>query len=92
MIRKTVGGEVKQYPINTEIVTGVNCGMPAGSSPIIVGFYIKNEGDSDMFVKVNNGSKALLKPTEIYSFEGLSEVNSCIVLTDNATVRWGGLI
>lgn len=92
MIRKTVGGEIKKYAINTEIITPANCGMEDGSVPIILGFYIKNDDDKDVYVRINNGSKMLMKPTETLGFEHLTEVISCVVLTDNSSVRWGGLL
>lgn len=92
-MKKTAGGRIITVSINTELVTWQNCNMASDSTSIIVGaFYVKNEDTKDIFVRINYGSEVLIKTGELLDMSGLTDVASCIVCTDNATIRWGGLI
>lgn len=92
MIKKSVGGKIIVTKANSELVTSESCGLsPTVNIIRLTGFFIKNEDTKDIYVRINNGSDMLLKTGELYSLEGLTQVESCIVTTDNARIRWGGL-
>lgn len=89
---KTVGGKIITVHENTELITWETCELPFEANVIVGCFFIRNEDTKDIYVKVNEGSEFLLKPNEILDLSGLTTVNSCVVCTDNATIRWGGLM
>ena len=93
-MKKSVGGKIiTTSGENEELITWESCGLHEGDEFIVVdSFFIKNEGEQDTFVKINGGSEMLLKPNEILRLSGLTNVESCIVVTSNSTVRWGGLL
>lgn len=89
--KKSVGGKEIQVGANTELITNVSCENEDLTFISLIGFYIRNEDEKDIYVKINGGSKQLLKPGEMLNLSGLTEVQSCIVVTPSI-VRWGGLI
>ena len=93
-MKKSVGGKIiTTNDSNQELITWEACELKEYASIIIIdSFFVRNEDEKDIFVKINNGSEMLLKPGELYNLSGLTNVESCIVVTSNAKVRWGGLI
>ena len=93
-MKKSVGGKIiTTTGGNQELITWESCGLNEGNEFIVVdSFFIKNEGEQDTFVKINGGSEMLLKPKEILRLSGLTNVESCVVVTSNSRVRWGGLL
>lgn len=59
---------------------------------VLAAFYVKNEDTKDVFVKINGGDALLLQPNEMFDMSDITNVESCIVVTENTRVRWGGLI
>ena len=68
---------------NQELITG---------NVILAAFYVKNEDSKDIFIKINGGDALLLQPNEMFDMSDITNVESCIVVTSDARVRWGGLI
>lgn len=93
-MKKSVGGKIIITTIdNQELITWQSCGLEQPNDFIVVSsFFIKNEGEQDTFVKINGGTEMLLKPTEMFDLSELTNVESCIVVTLNSKVRWGGLL
>lgn len=91
-MKKSVGGKIVTVKGNSELITWQTCDYNQDIDIIrLSGFFIKNEDSKDIYVKINAGSDMLLKIGELYVLEGLTDVASCIVVTDNSRVRWGGL-
>lgn len=59
---------------------------------VLAAFYVKNEDSKDIFIKINGGDALLLQPNEMFDMSDITNVESCIVVTSDARVRWGGLI
>lgn len=68
---------------NQELITG---------NVVLAAFYVKNEDSKDIFIKINGGDALLLQPNEMFDMSDITNVESCIVVTSNAKVRWGGLV
>ena len=68
---------------NQELITG---------NVVLAAFYVKNEDSKDIFIKINGGDALLLQPNEMFDMSDITNVESCIVVTSDAKVRWGGLI
>lgn len=68
---------------NQELITG---------NVVLAAFYVKNEDSKDIFIKINGGDALLLQPNEMFDMSDITNVESCIVVTSDARVRWGGLI
>lgn len=68
---------------NQELITG---------NVVLAAFYVKNEDSKDIFIKINGGDALLLRPNEMFDMSDITNVESCIVVTSDARVRWGGLI
>lgn len=92
MIKKTVGGKVISVAANTELINNENCGTDKRTTYIrLSGFYIRNEDSKDILIKINKGSEVLLKPKEMINLSNLTDVESCVIVTESL-IRWGGLI
>lgn len=91
MIKKPVGGKVVSVTANTEIISNENCGTNKLSYIKLSGFYIRNEDSKDILIKINKGSEVLLKPKEMINLSNLTDVESCVIITEGS-IRWGGLI
>ena len=52
----------------------------------------KTTVEKDIFVKINNSEQMILKAGEMFNFKNLTKVGSCIVVTGNSIIRWGGLV
>ena len=59
---------------------------------VLAAFYVKNEDTKDVFIKINGGDALLLQPNEMFDMSEITNVESCIVATPDAKVRWGGLV
>lgn len=68
---------------NQELITG---------NVVLAAFYVKNEDLKDIFIRINGGDALLLRPNEMFDMSDITNVESCIVVTSDARVRWGGLI
>lgn len=68
---------------NQELITG---------NVVLAAFYVKNEDSKDIFIKINGGDALLLQPNEMFDMSDITNVESCIVVTSDARVRWGGLV
>lgn len=90
--KDSVVGVLETVAENTELITGEKCGMDADSYINLTYFYIKNDDSKNIYVSINESGKLLLKPGEMYDLPDHIEVYSCKVLTDNATVRFGGIL
>lgn len=91
MAKKPVGGKEISVNANTELITNENCGTKDLNFISLGGFYIRNEDIKNILVRINGSTDQLLKPGEMFNLSGLTEVESCIVVTASI-VRWGGLI
>ncbi|GAA0102496.1 hypothetical protein UT300012_32110 [Paraclostridium bifermentans] len=91
MAKRPVGGKEVSVAANTELITNESCGTKDLNFISLGGFYIRNEDTKDIFVKINGSADQLLKPGEMFNLSGLTEVESCIVVTESK-IRWGGLI
>lgn len=91
MIKKPVGGKVVSVAANTELINDENCGTNKLSYIKLSGFYIRNEDSKDILIKINKGSEVLLKPKEMINLSNLTDVESCVIITESS-IRWGGLI
>lgn len=91
MAKRPVGGKEVSVAANTELITNESCGTNDLNFISLEGFYIRNEDVKNIFVKINGSADQLLKPGEMFNLSSLTEVESCIVVTESI-VRWGGLI
>lgn len=90
--KDSVVGVLETVAENTELITGEKCGMGEDIYINLTYFYIKNDDLKDIYVSINESGKLLLKPGEMYDLPDHIEVYSCKVLTDSATVRFGGIL
>ncbi|MGL5647434.1 MAG: hypothetical protein ACRDDY_06250 [Clostridium sp.] len=91
-IKKSVGGNIVTAKLNEELITTKSCNLPDRVNTIAIsGFFVKNEDIKDIYVSINGGSKLLLKQGELFATGDYTDVISCIVMTDESIVRWGGL-
>ena len=92
-MKKPIGGQIITVKANTELITSANLGLTKEVEHLRVdAFYIKNEDTKDIFVKINNSEQMILKAGEMFNFKNLTKVGSCIVVTGNSIIRWGGLV
>lgn len=90
--RDSVVGVEKTVSENTELITGEICGIEDYSYIDLTYFYIKNEDNKNITMCINENGKLLLKPGEMLDLPDHIKVYSCKVLTDNAKVRFGGIL
>ena len=83
-MKKSIGQNIiTTSGANQELITG---------NVVLAAFYVKNEDLKDIFIKINGGDALLLQPNEMFDMSDITNVESCIVVTSDARVRWGGLI
>lgn len=91
--KDSVVGALETVSENTELITYEKCGVSENYDYIdLTYFYIKNDDSKNIYVSINESGKLLLKPGEMYDLPDHIKVYSCKVLTDSATVRFGGIL
>lgn len=90
-MKKSVGQESFRTIANAEVLSPALCGIKEGSSFYVHAFYIVNQSSEDIGVSINYGDFIVLRPGEMYSLSGITEVASCRV-NRNAVIRWGGVV
>lgn len=91
--KNSVVGALETVSENTELITYEKCGVSENYDYIdLTYFYIKNEDNKNITMCINENGKLLLKPGEMLDLPDHIKVYSCKVLTDNAKVRFGGIL